>query len=175
VTAAARITKRSGDRTGVYDREAATRTAGVAAALMLAGLARFPVGLAVGAPWGANAYGGRVVTRHGVRPASYRSMSLAASLLLSLAAWVLLVRAGVARPGRVRPTGVDRGTWAVVAVLAVGTVGNLASASAVERWGLGSLTALATALALRVARSAPRGARCEPSLADDGGRGHGRQ
>lgn len=134
----------------------ATRAAGVSASLLLGGVAVFHVALGLGAPWGANAYGGRAETRVGVLPPGYRITSLAAAPLLSLAAWVLLARVGVAGRGRVPRVVVDRATWALVVLLAVNTVGNLASRSTIERWGLGTVTAVAAALAWRVAHAAPQ-------------------
>jgi hypothetical protein len=130
-----------------------TRLAAVGAAGLLTGVAIFQVALAAGGPWGANVYGGRAATPDGVLPAGYRIASLTAAPTLSLAAWVLLARAGVVSPGRVPRAAIDTGSWAISGYLAINTVANLASTSAVERWGLGAVTALAAALAWQVARS----------------------
>lgn len=111
------------------------------------------VALAARAPWGANVYGGRVATPDGVLPPGYRVASLTAASTLSLAAWVLLARVGVVGPGRLPRAVIDKGPWAIGGYLAVNTVANLASTSAVERWGLGAVTALAAGLSWQVARS----------------------
>jgi hypothetical protein len=129
------------------------RVAGVVGAALLLAVAAFQLALALGAPWGANAYGGRAATQDGVLPAGYRVASLAAAPLLSLAAWVLLARADVVDRRQVSRAAIGRATWAVAAFSAVNTAGNLASASAVERWGMGTLTATVAALAWRLARS----------------------
>lgn len=127
--------------------------AAVGAALLLGGVATFQVALAAGVPWGANVYGGRAATPVGVLPSGYRIASLTAAPTLSLAAWVLLARAGVVSPGRMPRAVIDTGPWAIGGYLAINTVANVASTSAVERWGLGAVTALTAALAWQVARS----------------------
>lgn len=132
------------------------RPAGVGAALLLAGVAGLQTALALGAPCRANAYGGRAATPDGTLPVRYRAASAIAAPTLVLAAWALLARAGVVSHGRVRPVVLARATWGIAAYLAVNTVGNLASTSTIERWGLGALTAVAGGLALHVARSAPQ-------------------
>lgn len=132
------------------------RHAGVGAALLLTGVAGFQTALAFGAPWGANVYGGRVATPDGTLPAGYRAASAAAVPLLGAAAWGVAGPAGVVDHGRARPVALARATWGIAAYLAVNTVGNLASTSTIERWGLGTVTAVASGLALHVARSAPR-------------------
>jgi hypothetical protein len=129
------------------------RVAGRVAAALLLAVAAFQIALALGAPWGAHAYGGRAATPDGVLPIGYRVASVAAAPLLSLAAWVLLARAGVVDRRQVSGVAIRRATWAVAAFMAVNTAGNLASTSAIERWGMGSLTATVAALGWYLARS----------------------
>lgn len=132
------------------------RAAGMVGAALLLAVAAFQVALALGAPWGAHAYGGRAATPDGALPTGYRVASLAAAPLLSLAAWVLLARAGVVDRRQVSDLALGRATWAVTAFTALNTVGNLASTSAIERWGLGAVTATVSALGWLLARSDDR-------------------
>jgi hypothetical protein len=69
----------------------------VATALLALAVA-FQVGLAVGAPWGWAAYGGRAVTGAGALPAAYRCASGGAALTLLGAMWIVL--ASVSLVGR---------------------------------------------------------------------------
>lgn len=132
---------------------AGARAAATGAGILLVGASIFQACLAFGAPWGAHAYGGRVASAGGVLPANYRVASVAAGLLLLVMASLLLARAGVIDRRRIPPKLLTRAMWAIVALLAVNTLGNATSTSAIERWALGSVTALTTLLAIAVARS----------------------
>jgi hypothetical protein len=84
----------------------------------------FQVALALGAPWGAAAWGG---TTHGPLPANLRIASAVAGTVWAVAAVIVLRRAGCHVVAL--PTGLAWwGTWILVGVLAVGAVMNLASA-----------------------------------------------
>ena len=98
------------------------KKAGLAAAVLLAGVAGFQLAIAAGAPWGPVAYGG---AHPGVLPDELRTASaVIAPVYGSLAA----VAAGAGGP-RLRRA-VLRGT---TALMTVGTVVNLASPSLPER------------------------------------------
>lgn len=127
--------------------------AAVGAATILVVVAAMQLALALGAPWGAHAYGGRVAGPGDRLPGPYRVASLVAVGLLLGAAWIVLARAGVVGDGLEDATFVRWGTWVVAAFLALNTLGNLASTSAIERWVLGTATALGSVLAFVVALS----------------------
>ncbi|MEJ5868464.1 hypothetical protein WDV85_12035 [Pseudokineococcus sp. 5B2Z-1] len=130
----------------------AARSAAVAAAALLGGVAVVQAGAAAGAPVGAHLYGGRAAHVDGVLPAGHRVASGGAALLLLGLAVLLLVRAGLLR-APLPPAATGRATWLLVVLMAASTVANAASTSAVERWGMGSVTAAVALLAAVVARS----------------------
>jgi hypothetical protein len=109
--------------------------------------------LALGAPLGAHVYGGRAAGIGEPLPPGYRIASLLTVGVLLAAGWLVLARAGVVTsPAMGSPLAV-RGTWVIAGLLALNTLGNLASTSAVERWGFGTATAAAAVLTFIVARS----------------------
>ena len=127
--------------------------AAVLAAGLLAVMAVVQAALALGAPWGAHVYGGRVATTDGRLPSAYRGMSAVAVVVLAFAAWLILARAGVVGDGPLPAAVVQWGVWIVAGYLALNTLGNVASTSPVERWGFGALTLVAGVLTVIVAAS----------------------
>lgn len=110
------------DRKDLLARQPASR-AGKAAAVLLLGVAGFQGALALGAPWGAAAYGG---AHPGVLPDSFRSGSAAASgvyIMLAAAAGTSLAAPALRR----------RVTSGTAGLMAIGAAANLASPSLVER------------------------------------------
>jgi hypothetical protein len=108
----------------------------------------FQVALALGAPLGAAAWGGATT---GPLPATLRVASAVACVIWSLAAVIVLHRAGfdvVALPAGLTWWG----TWTLVGVLVLGAVMNFASASPWERYGWGPFTLVLAGLCLVVAR-----------------------
>jgi hypothetical protein len=102
--------------------------ASVLAAFVLSLIAIFQVLLAIGLPFGRAAWGGT----HRVLPPRLRIASVFSSLLLGLAAWIVLARTDVVRiPWQ--PSAVRAGTWFVFSFLTLNTVGNFASKSRIER------------------------------------------
>jgi hypothetical protein len=75
------------------------------------------------------AWGGQF---YGTLPVLYRWASLAAAPMLALAAWVILARADIARPGS-GALPIRIAAWAITAFLGLNAIGNLMSASALER------------------------------------------
>lgn len=103
------------------------------AALCLLGLAAtFQAALALGAPWGRFAYGGRAATEDGRLPRRLRVASGCTVIVLAGAAWAL--RADVAPA-----------TWTLTALFAVNTAANLTGAHPVERWVMSAGTLALTA------------------------------
>ncbi len=135
-------------------QKAATQKAAIGAATILTSAAGLQVTLALGAPWGDAVLGGRAPTDDGVLPGRLRVLAGVQAGVLLTGAWVVTARAGM---WNVNPEsrGLRRSTWSVVALMALNTVGNLASTNRFERVVLGSATATVCVLSAFVARSSP--------------------
>ncbi len=102
----------------------------VVAILLLAVIVVFQLALALGAPLGAAAWGGR---NPGVLPTRLRVASgVAAVVIYPLVALVILASAGLIHADWLPIRGAGA-MWALAALLAVGALANLASRSRVER------------------------------------------
>jgi hypothetical protein len=125
------------------------RTAAVLAAAGFLTIAGFQVALALGAPLGHAAWGGR--QRH--LSTRLRIGSAVAVVIWILAALIVLGRAGFQVSPL--PHAVERwGTWILVALLPVGALMNVASSSRWERYLWGPLALILAALTLVVALNA---------------------
>ena len=100
----------------------------IVAACVLTLIAAFQLLLALGLPFGEAAWGGA----HRVLPAHLRLCSAIAVIALVLAGWIVLARAGVLTSPW-QPATVRFCTWGGFAILALSTMGNLASKSRIER------------------------------------------
>jgi hypothetical protein len=69
--------------------------AAVVAAVLVAAVAAFRVALAAGLPLGEATMGGRAATVDGVLQTPYRAMAFGSAVVLVLAAWIVLGRAGM--------------------------------------------------------------------------------
>jgi len=123
----------------------------IGAALLLAGVAVFQAALALGAPWGEMAYGGRVETTDGVLSGRHRASSAFSFFVLLFAAWVILARADVVSEGFLSDGFVRAASWVVASYLVLNTVMNATARTSVERWVMGSATAIAAVLSFVVA------------------------
>ncbi len=94
----------------------------------------FQIGLALGAPWGAAAYGGG---NPGVLPARLRVVSAVAGFVLyPLAIVFVLDAADVADFGLADGTRTSLWMWILCGLFALGSLANFASRSKIERiWG----------------------------------------
>ena len=127
--------------------------AAVLAAVLLATVAVFQLALVFGAPWGDHVFGGKAETVDGRLSPQYRAVSAVAVPILLLAAAIVLSRAGVV--SWLDPDGwVTVGVWVVFVYLVLNTIANVASTSRIERFGMGSLSAVAAISTLVVALSA---------------------
>ncbi len=118
--------------------------ASVVAAVLMLGVAVLQLALALGAPLGAYAWGGRVA---GVLPGPLRVGSALSSVLL-LGMCVLVLRVGWMS----QPTTVEMWSARVISgFLALNTLGNLASASPSERRVMTPITLCLTLLVAFVA------------------------
>jgi hypothetical protein len=133
------------------------RVAGGAATVGFLGIAVFQAALALGAGFGKAAWGGSSADL----PAGLRVASGVAVVLWLLTAAIVAQRSGL-RDTRLGGTFVRRGTWALVAIMSVSTLMNLASPSALERSIWAPTGLLMTLLCLIVARSAEP----DPSVPD---------
>ena len=110
-----------------------TAAAGLIAVLLLAVVAVFQIGLALGAPWGAAAWGGQ---NAGVLPTRLRVASAVAGVVIYPLLIVLVLNAA----GLIEiPWLTDLGSlpmWILAVLLALGALANFASRSPRERlWG----------------------------------------
>jgi hypothetical protein len=103
-------------------------------------------------------YGGNAGAVDGVLPGSYRVMSAVAAVVLLLAAWIVLARAGMVPRGPLGPGFLRGAVWFIVGYLALNTVMNLLSSHPGERFGMGAVTLVAAGTCFVVARApAPPG------------------
>lgn len=109
----------------------------------------FQLLLAAGLPLGQAAWGGK---HTGVLPTNLRLGSLVAALIIGLAAWIVLTRAGLIGPGNA-PTVVRIATWVFAGFMCLNTLGNLASKSPVERKVMTPVTLVLAACFITVALS----------------------
>ena len=129
-----------------------TRNASLAAAAILGALAVFQLLLVLGLPLGQFAWGGFY---EGVLPDGLRVASLIAIGVVALAMWFVLGAAGQAGPEDWR-LGMTIGTLFFAAYFALNTLGNLMSASLVEKLVMTPVSALLCALFAYVGMSAWR-------------------
>lgn len=102
--------------------------AGLAYAIVLAGVIAFQLALALGAPWGSYAMGGAFPGRF---PMRMRIAAVVQAALLALTVPIVLSRAGLVLPAWSEAAG--RLIWVVVAVTVVSLILNLITPSAGER------------------------------------------
>ena len=117
--------------------------AALLAGAILAGVACFQAALAIGVPWGYMAYGGQAAFAAGHLPTRLRVVSAIAVPILVLAAWMVLARADLVGRGPFPAGFVEVAVWVIGGYLVLNTLANLRALTDVERYGLGSLTAIA--------------------------------
>jgi hypothetical protein len=112
--------------------------AAVLAVLLLVAIAAFQLALALGAPWGAAAWGGQ---NPGVLPSRLRIASgVAAVVVYPLIIVLVLASAGIIDAGWL-PVDGTLIMWVLAGLLGVGAIMNFVSRSAPERrWGAVALT-----------------------------------
>ena len=121
-----------------------TQLVGLFAAFLLAANALFQLALTAGVRWGDAAFGGKVAQEDGSLPTRYRMMSLVSVMVMGLLIVVVLSASGGVNDG---PIGAGFATWVckgASVLFALNTAGNLASASKIERWVMGSATVCLT-------------------------------
>jgi hypothetical protein len=130
------------------ERRSRVRVAGGVAVAGFLGIAVFQAALAFGAPFGEAAWGGSSADL----PAGLRAASGIAVVLWLLAAAIVAQRSGLLNT-RLGGTFVRRGTWALVGLMSVSTLMNLASRSAPERSIWAPVGLVMTVACLILARS----------------------
>jgi hypothetical protein len=128
--------------------------AAVAAAALIAAVIAFQVALTAGLPLGEATMGGRAPTVDGVLEPRYRAIAAGSAVILALAAWIVLGRAGMV-PVFVDGQALAWATWIVAGFMALNTLTNLSGRHPLERWGMASITLLAGLLVGYVAYAAP--------------------
>jgi undecaprenyl pyrophosphate phosphatase UppP len=126
---------------------AVARRSAVVAGVGFAGLIVFQLALVAGAPFGRASWGGT----HRVLTASLRLGSVATVVLYALAALVILRRAGYPIR-RISEARARRAAWAVVVILTLSAVANLASRSVWELFGMAPFALILAVLSFVVAR-----------------------
>lgn len=112
-------------------------TAALVAAGLIGLLILFQIALALGAPWGEAAWGGG---NKGQLPQKLRLASGISSLVLALAAWVILAAAGLTDSSPVPESWLTPLMWVLTAYFGLGALLNTISRSRLERiWGPVSL------------------------------------
>jgi hypothetical protein len=129
--------------------------AAIAATVLMGAVVAFQVALAAGVPLGEATMGGRAATINGVLQPPYRAMALASAVVLVLAAWVVLGRAGVLATF-LGGQALVWTAWIVAGFMALNTLTNLSGKHPLERWGMGSITLVGALLVGYVAYAAPR-------------------
>ena len=129
-----------------------TRVAAIVFAVLTAGVVMFQLALALGAPWGSYAMGGKF---SGAYPPTMRVAAVVQAALLVFVALVVLARGGVALRSWARLA--RWAMWVVVALSAVGLVLNLITPSGGERaiWAPVSAVLLACSIIVAVSKGRP--------------------
>jgi hypothetical protein len=127
--------------------------AGILGAVLMAGVAAFQVGLAMGVPLGDATMGGRAPTVDGRLTAPYRIVALLSAAILLVGAWIVLARAGVVTSGVLGDAMPRWGIWVVVAFSLLNTLTNIGGRHPLERYGFSAVTLLVAVLAGFVALS----------------------
>jgi hypothetical protein len=126
----------------------------VTAALLMAAVAVFQVALAMGLPLGEATMGGRARTVGGMLQGPYRVLALVSAVVLVLAGWLVLGRAGIVTTF-LDGQALTWATWLVAAFLVLNTLSNLSGRHPLEKWGMASITLVSAVLVGYVALAAP--------------------
>lgn len=127
--------------------------AAILGAVLMAGVAAFQVGLAMGVPLGDATMGGRAPTVDGRLTAPYRIVALLSAAILLVGAWIVLARAGLVASGVLGDAIPRWGIWVVVAFSLLNTLTNLGGRHPLERYLFSAVTLLVAVLAGFVALS----------------------
>lgn len=127
--------------------------AAIVAAVLMAGVAAFQAGLAMGVPLGDATMGGRAPTVDGRLTAPYRVVAVLSGAILLVGAWIVLARADLVASGILGQAMPRWGIWVVVAFSLLNSLTNIGGRHPLERYGFSALTLLVAVLAGFVALS----------------------
>ena len=105
--------------------------AGIAAVALICSVILFQIGLVLGAPWGAAAWGGQ---NPGRLPTRLRSASAVAVVVLLFLAWLIAAAAGLVSVSPLPAMWLGPATWVAAAYFTLGAIVNLVSRSPIERF-----------------------------------------
>jgi hypothetical protein len=132
----------------------ATQTAALAASVLIGGVAAFQLALAVGAPYGDAVFGGKAPTEAGVLTGPFRVLAVGQAIILVLLGWILLARTGLVGIPGLGTGALTWITWGILAFLVLNTLANFTAPHPIERWVMGSVTLVLSALTLFIALNA---------------------
>jgi hypothetical protein len=132
----------------------AAQIAAAAAAVLIGGVAVFQLALALGAPYGDAVFGGRARTASGVLTGPFRALAVVQAVVLALVGWVLLARTELVGIPALGAGTLVWITWVILAFLVLNTAANFSAPHPIERWVMGSVTSVLSALTLVIALTA---------------------
>jgi hypothetical protein len=127
------------------------QAASVVAAALLGVVIAFELALAGGAAWGDLAYGGRGARSDGRLRRGHRLASGVTCIVLAGASWVVLAAGAVIDHGPLSAGTLRIITWVLAVLFVLNTAGNATGRHLLERWGVGTVTALLSALCVLIA------------------------
>ena len=130
-----------------------SQLAALLAAALIAAVAAFQLALAAGAAYGEAVFGGKAPTESGVLTPPFRALAVVQAAVLLLLGWVLLARVEVVGFPLIGPNGLRAITWGILVFLVLNTAANLTAPHPIERFGMGSTTAVLSVLTLCIALS----------------------
>jgi hypothetical protein len=130
------------------------QTAATVGAVLIACVAAFQLALALGAPYGDAVFGGRAPTESGVLTRPFRVLAVLQAVVLGLFGWVLLARTDLVSIPLLGARSLIWVTWGILVFLVLNTVANFSAPHPIERWVMGPLTLVLSALTLFIAMTA---------------------
>jgi hypothetical protein len=128
--------------------------AAIAAAMLMVAVAAFQLALAAGLPLGEATMGGRAPNVDGVLVPRFRAFAVVSAVVLALAAWLILGRAGSV-PVFIGGQSLAVAAWIIAGFLALNTLTNLSGRHPLERWGMAAISLVSALLVGYVAFAAP--------------------
>lgn len=117
-------------------------------------VAAFQLALALGAPYGDAVFGGKAPTESGVLTRPFRVLAVVQAVVLVLLGWILLARSALVSIPVLGAGSLTWMTWVILAFLVLNTAANFSAPHPIERWLMGSMTLVLSALTLSIALTA---------------------
>jgi hypothetical protein len=128
--------------------------AATAGAVLIGCVAAFQLALALGAPYGGAVFGGRAPTESGVLTRPFRVLAVGQAVVLVCLGWILLARTALVSVPFLGAGSLSWITWVILVFLVLNTVANFSAPHPIERWVMGSITLVLSALTLSIALTA---------------------